>query len=135
MDITSIITIDSAGRQPYVPPLSEYTVLSDQWLEQEFHCLDIRASRVVVGFWTGEPGRIRLDPWPYTEVCSIHSGRVAVVDLAGNTREFGARQSFIVPVGFRGEWVTIESSSKSYVAIYPESERSLRANKLATRSR
>jgi uncharacterized protein len=123
MDITSIITIDRAGRQPYVPPLSDYTVLSDRWVEQEFHCLDIRAGRVVVGFWTGEPGRIRLDPWPYTEVCSIHSGRVAVVDLAGNTREFGAGESFTIPLGFQGEWVTIEPSSKSYVAIYPENGR------------
>src|SRR4051812_34849714 len=118
MDISSIVMIESAGREAFVPPLCDYTVLSDRWVEQEFHCLDVQASRVVVGFWTGEPGRIRLDPWPYTEVCSIHSGRVAVVDLDGTAREFGPGDSFIVPVGFRGEWVTIEPSSKSYIAIH-----------------
>jgi len=118
MDINSILPIGKEGRVPYVPPLTDYGGHSAAWREAEFHCLDLPAERVTIAFWTGEPGMVTLHPWPYTEVCSILTGRVAIVDSGGRRREFGPGEGFVVPKGFAGEWVTIEPSSKIFLAIY-----------------
>jgi uncharacterized cupin superfamily protein len=117
MDVSLIIAIEPGMRLPYVPPLTDYKASSPSWAEAEYHCLDLASSRVRVGYWAGNTGTVTLDPWVYTEVCSILSGRVAVVDPAGGRREFKAGDGFIVPKGFVGEWVTIEPSTKIYLAI------------------
>jgi uncharacterized cupin superfamily protein len=43
---------------------------------------------------------------------------MAIVDPAGRRREFGRGERFIVPKGFVDEWVTLESATKMYLAIY-----------------
>lgn len=118
LDIASIIPIAPGNQPAYVPPLADYSAVSSLWSEAEFRCLDSAASRVVVGYWTGEPGSVSLDAWLYTEVCSILSGRVAVKDTNGARRDFGAGEGFIVPKGFVGEWINLEPSTKFFVAIY-----------------
>lgn len=117
MNISSIIPIGAEGRSAFVPPLDSYQVLSDSWVEQEFHSLKTDSHHVTVGFWTGEPGRVRIEPWPYTEICVIKSGRVAVVDSSGRQREFGPGDGFIVPKGFIGDWVTIEPATKVFITV------------------
>jgi uncharacterized cupin superfamily protein len=117
VNISSIIPIGTEGRTAFVPPLDSYQILSDSWIEQEFHSLRTSSSQVTVGYWTGEPGRVRIEPWPYTEVCVIKAGRVAVVDSDGRQREFGPGDSFIVPKGFVGEWVTLEPAAKVFIAV------------------
>jgi hypothetical protein len=42
----------------------------------------------------------------------------AIVDPAGGCREFGSGEGFIVPKGFVGEWVTLESATKMFLTIY-----------------
>ena len=116
MTIDDIVVIDGSGTA-VVPPLSDYQAASAGWAESEFPCLDLAASHVRVGFWTGEPGEVALHPWPYTEVCAIVSGRVAVVDLQGGRREFGSSECFVIPKGFFGLWVTLQPSSKTFLAI------------------
>ena len=64
-----------------------------------------------------EPGEVTLDPWPYTEVCSILSGKVAVRDTDGKMAEFKAGDALMVPVGFVGDWITLEKSTKIFIAI------------------
>jgi uncharacterized cupin superfamily protein len=118
MTIDSIVPIVPDPAKGFVPPLSDYKILSADWVEKEFHCADVATDRVTVGFWTGEPGHIVLDPWRYTEVCSILTGRVAIVDRQGGRREFGPGDGFVVPKGFIGEWLTLEPSSKIFLAIY-----------------
>ena len=117
LGVSAIVEIDAKARRAHVPPLSDYTSVSQLWTEAEFHCVDLRASEVRVGFWTGEPGRVVLDPWPYTEICSIITGRVAVTDLRGGRREFGPAQGFVIPKGFAGSWETLEPSSKVFVNV------------------
>jgi uncharacterized cupin superfamily protein len=118
MDVTSIVSIGRGEREPYVPSLSDYKAASSQWTEAEFHCLDVNTSHVRVGYWSGEPGHVVLDPWIYTEVCSILTGRVAVEDEAGGRREYGPGEGFVIPKGFVGKWVTLESATKIFLAIY-----------------
>jgi uncharacterized cupin superfamily protein len=118
VNIDSIKLIDADESRKFIPPLSDYSVLSTSWEEAEFHCVDVKTDSVRVAYWTGEPGSILLDPWTYTEVCSMLRGRIAIDDRQGGRREFTAGQGFVVPKGFSGEWITIEPSAKIFVAIY-----------------
>lgn len=62
-------------------------------------------------------GEVLCDPYPYDEVCIMISGRVALIDLDGNRREFSAGEAFFVPQSFRGTWETVEPSKKFFVAL------------------
>ncbi|OHT78299.1 hypothetical protein BKG69_16990 [Mycobacteroides chelonae] len=69
------------------------------------------------GTWEGEPGTVIVDPYPYDELCIMISGRVALIDLDGERREFVSGDAFFVPKSFRGVWETIEPSKKYFVAL------------------
>ncbi len=90
---------------------------SPGWSEVEWRCFADATGRLFGGGWEGQPGTLRLDPYPYDEICVMLTGRVALVDVDGGRREFGAGTTFFVPKGFRGTWVTIEPSSKIFVAM------------------
>lgn len=116
-DIGRIVKLGSEGASAHVPPLSDYLDVSANWSEAEYRCYEAAGAKVTVGYWTGEAGRIALDPWPYTEVCSIVSGRVALRDRQGRELVFGAGDGFVVPKGWAGIWITLEPSSKFFVMI------------------
>lgn len=115
MTIADIQPLGSNSGTAVVPALSDYDGASAGWTETEF-----RASlpgESVVGFWTGEPGWVRIDIWPYTEVCVIRSGAVEIEDAAGARRQFGPGDSFVIPQGFQGVWHTLERCEKVFVGI------------------
>ena len=115
MSIADIQTLGIGEGSAIVPPVSDYVEVSDDWSETEF-----RASvpgDTLVGFWTGEPGWVRIDVWPYTEVCIIRSGSVEIEDAAGAKRRFGPGESFIIPEGFQGVWHTLEPCEKIFVGV------------------
>lgn len=116
-DIGSIVKLGSEGFSAHVPPLSDYRDVSEAWREAEYRCYEADGRKVTIGYWTGEPGRIALDPWPYTEVCSIVSGRVALRDQRGQEVVFGSGEGFVVPQGWAGMWITLERSAKFFVMI------------------
>lgn len=117
MNISAVKRVNTFDTNAFVPPLSDYKAASAGWTEAEYRVLEASSNHVVVGFWTGERGSVTLDPWPYTEVCSILSGKVAVKDSDGAQIEFGVGENFIVPKGFVGEWITLEPSTKMFIAI------------------
>ncbi|KAB2388783.1 cupin domain-containing protein [Actinomadura montaniterrae] len=117
MDITGVVRLSPETGTANVPPIEGYEVLSAQWRETEYLAYGGPAKEYTGGFWTGEPGAVRIDPWPYDEICVILSGRVAVADLDGGRAEFGAGEAFFIPRGFAGDWVTIEPTSKVFVAV------------------
>ncbi|MGF0313363.1 cupin domain-containing protein [Rhodococcus sp. IEGM1428] len=90
---------------------------SPGWEETEWRAFGSSDQGFFGGGWEGEPGTLRCDPYPYDEVCIMISGRVALIDLDGNRREFGSGQAFFVPKEFRGTWETIEPSKKFFVAL------------------
>ncbi|MFJ3778985.1 cupin domain-containing protein [Streptomyces sp. NPDC090075] len=92
---------------------------SPDWAETEFRGFASADGRFFGGGWEGGGGALRLDPYPYDEVCVMVSGRVALVDLDGGRREFCAGDVFFVPKGFRGTWETLEPSRKFFIAYYP----------------
>jgi uncharacterized protein len=100
-----------------VPPVEDYEVLSPRWEEVEYRVFGGEARSYFGGFWTGEPGAVRFDAWPYDEICVVLTGRVAVVDRAGGRKEFSAGQAFFVPQGLAGDWITVEPSAKVFIAV------------------
>ena len=118
MDISAIRNISTEGARRHVPPLTDYNSYSTDWNEVEYRHFEAASPHVVVvGFWSGAPGEITLSSWPYTEICSILSGRVAIRDQNGDRIEFAAGAAFLVPKGFVGDWITIEPATKLFVAI------------------
>lgn len=115
--IEAIIRIEPGELQAHTPPLTDYKRASENWSEAEYRCFSAAAVGALVGFWTGEPGEVSFDAWPYTEVCSILSGRVALRDGLRRTVTFGAGEGFIVPQGWCGTWLTLEPASKIFVAL------------------
>lgn len=98
-----------------VPTISDYDDSSTGWTEAE-HRASVPVG-AIAGFWEGEPGWVRIDDWPYTEVCVILSGSVAIEDVTGARREFGPGESFVVPKGFTGIWRTLTPCEKVFVGI------------------
>lgn len=115
--IEAIVRIEPDPDRAFVPSLLDYVDPSPGWTETEYRCLSTASARTMVGYWTGEPGTVSFDNWPYTEVCSILTGKVAVEDWAGKRLEFSPGEGFIVPKGFKGRWVTLEPSTKIFIAI------------------
>ncbi|MET8053017.1 MULTISPECIES: cupin domain-containing protein [unclassified Streptosporangium] len=115
--IDQVRAVHAGAGERFVPPLSDYHLLSEEWVEEEFRIFGGAASSYTGGFWTGEPGAVRFDSWPYDEICVILKGRVAVQDAAGRRKEFGAGESFHIPQGFRGDWITMEPSAKVFIAV------------------
>jgi uncharacterized cupin superfamily protein len=117
MDISAIRTISAEDGRPHIPPTADYDACSTGWSETEFRYFEAASPQVVVGFWSGAPGEITLDAWPYTEICSILSGRIAIRDRRGHRVEFAIGATFLIPKGFAGDWITVEPSTKLFVAI------------------
>lgn len=118
MNIHSLQTLSPRTGTKVVPAPADYDDASDPWVEAEFRA-DLGDSASLAGFWEGEPGWVRIDDWPYHEVCVILSGQVAVEDAEGNRRTFSDGDAFVVPRGFRGVWHTLAPTRKVFVGIEP----------------
>lgn len=115
MNVDKIQTLDK--RLPAsVPALDDYDGHSADWREAEYRA-QLPVPNVIAGFWEGEPGWVDLNFWPYNELCVILTGRVAVEDRNGGRVEYGPGESFLVPQGFEGRWVTIEPTTKIFVGV------------------
>jgi uncharacterized cupin superfamily protein len=115
MSLQLVKEISKSG-EGLVPDLSDYSAASEGWAEAEYRA-DASASTPIVGFWEGKPGWVAFDAWPYTEICVIIRGRVAIEDEHGDRREFADGSAFIVPQGFRGRWHTLEPTTKYFVGV------------------
>lgn len=118
MSIESLQTLSPQHGTKVVPGRPDYDDASPSWTEAEYRA-HLGESASLAGFWEGEPGWVRIDEWPYHEVCVILSGRVAIEDAEGQRREFGDGEAFVVPRGFRGIWHTLAPTRKIFVGIDP----------------
>jgi uncharacterized cupin superfamily protein len=124
MSIADVRTISLESSTPFVPAFDPADVPQGaRWVETEHRCFEAADGRLFGGLWEGEPGALRLVPYPYDEVCVMLEGRVALVDEAGGRREFGAGEAFFVPRSFAGTWETLEPSRKIFVALAEEPAR------------
>jgi len=121
MSIDLITELGPGLGERVVPDFGSDAIVSAEWIEVE-HRGPKLACGVTVGFWEGQAGALRLDPWLDDELCVLLTGRVALIDDAGRRREFVAGQSFVIPQEFAGVWETVTPSTKVFVA-FPERDR------------
>lgn len=115
MNIDAVTTIDTTGTR-VVPDPESYTSASPGWTEEEFRAFELDNGSLG-GLWRGEPGEVSFDSWPYTEVCVVVSGHVAIEDHAGGRRDFRDGDAFVIPEGFRGTWITVTRTRKIFVGV------------------
>ena len=115
MSIELIKRLQTGAGAPVVPALESYDDASDGWSETEYHAEAFGS--VLCGTWEGAPGWVRIDHWPYNEICLIRSGSVEIEDSRGASAVFSAGDAFVVPAGFRGVWRTLEPCEKVFVAV------------------
>ena len=115
MTVDTIQVLSRTTGETVIPGIGDYDEASPAWTESEHRATTPGES--IVGYWTGEPGWVRMDVWPYTEVCIIKSGAVEIEDSEGARRRFGAGDSFVIPQGFAGVWHTLEPTEKVFVGI------------------
>ena len=115
MTIDQVQTVGGPDATVIVPAPEEYDEASEGWTESEFRA--DAPEGTIVARWTGEPGWVRIEDWPYTEVCVLLSGAIQLDDEDGASRRFAAGDSFLIPRGFRGVWRTLEPSEKIFVGI------------------
>jgi len=75
---------------------------------QQFHC----------GYWQSDVGRWKIH-YTETEWCLLLSGQIELIDDEGFSLPVHAGQSFLIPSGFKGQWVTHEACVKLYVIYEP----------------
>ncbi|HRD62556.1 MAG TPA: cupin domain-containing protein [Nocardioides sp.] len=117
MKTVADIRVLAVGHGTAVVPEWEPGAASPGWVETEWRGFGAEEMRPYGGGWEGQPGSLRLDDYPYDEVCVMLTGMVALVDHTGARREFGAGEAFWVPRGFSGTWETVEPSTKIFVAL------------------
>ena len=71
------------------------------------------ATGFYAGVWESQVGAWRV-AYDEDELCVILAGRVRLVSDAGDAKEYGAGESFVVPRGFSGVWETLEPVRKIY---------------------
>lgn len=71
-----------------------------------------------MGDWQCEPGawRIAFHEGRH-EFFQVVSGRLRIIDTAGNAREFGPGDAGIIPAGFIGTFEVVEPVLKRYVML------------------
>ena len=114
--VRDVATVSPRALAASRPPVDSYETVSDGWSEQEYR-VDFGNPAVEGGYWTGDPGSVSFDAWPYSELCVILRGRVAVEDRDGARAEYGAGESFLIPQGFSGIWHTLEPTEKIFVGV------------------
>ena len=73
--------------------------------------------RMETGIWECTPGRFTADRTKIAEICHILTGRVSLHDEDGTSRDIGAGEMFVLPLGWRGEWTIHERTRKIYTMI------------------
>ncbi len=76
------------------------------------------ASTLKVGVWECTPGRFSVNRTT-TEICEILTGHATLIDEHKNELTLKPGDHFMVPKGFKGDWVIHETVRKTFV-IHPD---------------
>lgn len=75
------------------------------------------------GIWSGEPGAMASDSYPYDEIFVVTEGAVRLDSADGSVLEVNSGQTGLIPAGWRGVWHTLAPTKKTYIiAAQPTSE-------------
>ncbi|MGW9629603.1 cupin domain-containing protein [Agromyces sp. NPDC055520] len=108
-----------AGLGPLERDLGERSPKPTALTEGVFEASDSLWSRdgLDAGYWECTPGRFTATRDGYTEICQILSGRVTIEVEAQEPVTLGAGDTLVMPSGWRGVWVVLETVRKLYVIV------------------
>ena len=69
------------------------------------------------GVWECTPGRFTADRTQSAEICHLLTGRVTLHNGDGTSRDIGAGEMFVLPLGWRGEWTIHERTRKIFTMV------------------
>jgi uncharacterized cupin superfamily protein len=73
---------------------------------------------IYMGQWASEPGAWKIS-YTEDELVVILLGRGELVSDDGSVFAYKAGDAFVIPSGFKGQWVTLESTRKIYSITHP----------------
>lgn len=73
---------------------------------------------IYMGQWASEPGAWKIS-YTEDELVVVLSGRGELLSEDGSVFAYKAGDAFVIPSGFKGQWVTIESTRKIYSITHP----------------
>ena len=89
--------------------------------EQAFHVTYTSASGdFCTGIYACTAGKWRVS-YREDEFCTLTKGTVRLTNAAGETQEFTAPASFLIPSGFSGTWEAVDDVQKNF-AIYEKTD-------------
>ena len=110
---TKIVTIDSAT--PTEALIAKPgTYLGEKFIFEQKHADE---TLVRVGVWEAGIGKLAIRNFPFTEYVLMISGVVVITEQNGESTEFRAGDTFVIPKGWSGEWDVKERMKKQIVRI------------------
>jgi len=73
---------------------------------------------IYMGQWASEPGAWKIS-YTEDELVVILSGRGELLSDDGSVFAYKAGDAFVIPSGFKGQWVTLEPTRKIYSITHP----------------
>lgn len=73
---------------------------------------------VYMGQWASEPGAWTIS-YTEDELVVVLSGRGELVSDDGSVFAYKSGDAFVIPSGFKGQWVTLETTRKIYAITHP----------------
>lgn len=122
--MTAPVSVLSFPATPLAPASFE-PVAADKVIEgnptQAFHVTYTSASGdFCTGIYACTTGKWRVS-YAEDEFCTLTSGTVRLTNAAGETQEFKAPDSFLIPAGFNGTWEAVTDVQKNFV-IYEKTD-------------
>ena len=66
------------------------------------------------GVWASSPGKWNFEQTGSEEFCYLIEGKAILEDVEGRITRFEKGDAFVIPVGFKGSWETVEPLKKFY---------------------
>jgi uncharacterized cupin superfamily protein len=105
------------GANPPAPETSRpANVLAGDPLTTLYNYRTDATGRFFCGVWESTPGKWSID-CREEELCVLMSGAARLSSADGDAQTFRAGDAFVIPLGFKGTWETLEPLRKIY-AIY-----------------
>lgn len=119
MKYRPIIKFDPALKEAeHFAPLAEKIISGDPQQTVRNYVFAGSGDRFNSGEWTCEPGKwqVRYEA-NEIEFCHLLEGHIKLTSAEGDEYEFVAGDSFVIPIGFKGTWETLQASRKHYVIV------------------
>lgn len=103
--------------KPLGAQIGSFTKLDFGMDESDWCAAQGQSKNYIVGWWEGRAGKIDFPETVADEVVWLVEGRIALTDVEGGRKEFGAGEAYLLPAGFAGRWETLEDAKKFYVVL------------------